>query len=68
MGQFFLGMAYDRGTGVPQDYVQAYMWLNLAASNSSAYIEVRDKVAKSMSPEQIDEGQRMARNWKTRSP
>ena len=30
--QFFLGVMYDDGEGVPQDYVQAHMWCNLAAS------------------------------------
>ncbi len=27
-----LGVMYDNGQGMPQDYVQAYMWLNLAAA------------------------------------
>jgi hypothetical protein len=27
-----LGLMYEYGEGVPKDYVQAYMWLNLAAA------------------------------------
>ena len=30
--QFNLGHLYDNGDGVPQDYVQAHMWSNLAAA------------------------------------
>jgi hypothetical protein len=45
-------MSYVSGHGVPQDYVQAHMWFNLAgAKNSSPYfgaIEYRDIVARSM--------------------
>ena len=30
--QYNLGVAYDTGRSVPDDYVQAYAWLNLAAA------------------------------------
>ncbi len=30
--QYSLGIMYGDGLGVPQDYVQAHMWYNLAAS------------------------------------
>ena len=29
-----LGVMYENGEGVPQDYVQAHMWLNLSASSA----------------------------------
>ena len=29
-------MAYANGRGVPQDYVEAHKWLNLAASRADA--------------------------------
>ena len=29
--QFDLGLLYARGEGVPQDYEEAYFWLDLAA-------------------------------------
>jgi len=54
---------------VPQDYVQAHMWLNLAASRVSGddqkkYADQRDDIAKKMTAEQIAEAQRQAREWK----
>ena len=30
--QYTLGTMYDRGDGVPEDMVLAYMWYNLAAA------------------------------------
>ncbi len=49
------------GHGVPQDYVQAHMWYSLAAERSSPG---EDRVEAKMSPEQIAEAQRLAREWK----
>jgi uncharacterized protein len=70
-GQASLGVMYDEGQGVLQDYVQPYMWCNLAGSHASdvggfrdAVIDLRVKVAAKMTPEQIEEAQRMAREWK----
>jgi hypothetical protein len=60
-----LGIGYLNGQGVLQDYVLAYMWFNLAAVRgnkiSAGY---RDLTAKLMTPEQIAEAQRLAREWK----
>ena len=33
LAQYYLGVAYYNGQGVLQDYEQAHMWLNLAASS-----------------------------------
>ena len=30
--QYNLGIMYDRGEGVPQDFVQAHLWFNISAS------------------------------------
>ena len=51
------------GRGVVQDYVLAHMWNNIAAAkgNDSAK-EKRDGVAKLMSPSQIAEAQKLARD------
>jgi uncharacterized protein len=55
---------------VPQDYVQAHMWLNLAAAKATPVAghniagEARDGIATKMSPAQIAEAQRLAREWK----
>ncbi len=70
--QYNLGVAYHQGKGVPQDYVLAHMWSNLAASRFEDYVIVerdqavrrRDSIASKMTPAQIAEAQRLAREWK----
>ncbi len=60
-----LGMMYANGQGVPQDYIQAHMWFNLAGANGySEGATNRDSIAKKMTPGQIAEAQRLAREWK----
>ena len=66
--QYNLGLMYEHGRGVPQDYVAAHMWLNLAGAQSSGdecdtYVKARDAVSVRMTPEQIAEAQRLAREW-----
>ncbi len=63
-----LGFMYEDGQGVPQDYAHAHMWYNLAASSfppgvRNKSVKNRDIVAKKMTPEQIAEAQRLAREW-----
>ena len=36
--QFNLGLAYETGRGVPKDYVQAYAWYNIAATQHSQVV------------------------------
>lgn len=68
--QAVLGLVYLFGHGVSQDYVQAYMWLELGALRLPPGIDydeavnARDVVATRMTPLQIDEAQRLAREWK----
>jgi S1-C subfamily serine protease len=60
-----LGAMYSKGQGVLKDYVLAHMWANLAVSNGDENaIKGRDFLEKKMSPQQIVEAQRLARNWK----
>jgi TPR repeat protein len=67
-----LGHMYEAGHGVPQDYVQAQKWFNLAASEFtsldkkplSAAVADRDRVAAKMTPAQIADAQKLAREWK----
>jgi len=52
----------------PQDDVEAHEWYNLAASRAAAkdreqFAESRDRVAKLMTPAQIAEAQKLAREW-----
>jgi TPR repeat protein len=69
-GQCIFGLNYAGGLGVPKDYVEAYKWYNLAAAQNeviaTAAIDGRDFVAKSMSPSQIAEGQRLSREFVAR--
>jgi len=62
--QYFLGISYHFGRGVPQDYSLAHMWYNIAgASAFHKASRARDLVAEDMTPDQIAEAQRMAREW-----
>jgi TPR repeat protein len=64
-----LGVAYargegapqDRGEGVPQDNVRAYMWFSPPKTSENLKIEAKD-----MTPAQIAEAQKLAREWKAK--
>ena len=60
--QGFLGFMYANGKGVPQDYIRAHMWWNLAASsgNKDAVLG-RDAVSKRMTSSQLEKAQDLAR-------
>jgi TPR repeat protein len=64
--QFYLGNMYADGRGVPTDYVQAYMWLELSEQGSQEYYAARDRavLAKKMTGKQIGEAQGLVRAWK----
>ncbi len=68
--QYNLGFMYGKGLAVPQDYVQVNMWFNLAASrfppgeDRDRVVKNRDIIAKMMTPAQISEAQKLAREWK----
>jgi len=65
MSQFNLGEMYAGGLGMPQDYVQAYMWYSIANANGDTKGELnRDLIEKQMTPAQIVEAQKLAREWK----
>jgi uncharacterized protein len=67
--QFTLGLMYYDGAGVPENYMTSHMWFNLAASGAgnpelrNQAAKSRDGVAAKMTPDQIAEAQRMAREW-----
>ena len=53
---------YDKGQGLLQDYVGAHMWGNLGASNwIKNGAEMRDGVAKRMTPSQLETAQKLTR-------
>ena len=70
--QFNLGLMHAKGQGVPQDNAVAHKWLNLAASRFPASewnqrdsaVKAREAIATLMTPAQIAEAQRLAREWK----
>ena len=68
--QFNLGLMYDNGQGVAQDDAEAHMWFDLAASrflpgdNRDDAVRNRDLAASLMTPEQLAEAKRRAREWR----
>jgi len=74
--QSWLGYKYEFGEGVPQDYVEAHKWYNLTASRATGdyqswrgrgwrerYADERDALAKRLTPAQLAEAQKLAREW-----
>ena len=60
-----LGLAYVKGLGVPQDFVEAHKWLNLAAGRGNAEAaDEREALAAKMTAEERAEAQRLARAWR----
>ena len=63
--QFYLGIQSAYGEGGPLDIVQAHMWYSLAAGNGNANAPgFRDDLARQMTPAQIAEAHKRAREWK----
>jgi TPR repeat protein len=63
--QVDLALVYERGQGVTRDDVQAYMWLNLATARGNIdAAKLRNVLEAGMTPDQIAEAQRLAREWK----
>jgi hypothetical protein len=64
-----LGILFNFGKGVPRDYEQAYMWYERAAmhaqgGNKDSIVEMRDGIAENLTPQQIAEAKRLAKEWK----
>ena len=68
LAQLILGIKYDEGDGVLKDVARAYMYLNLAAATNADAKRLRATLEKTMTPEQIAEGQRLTREWKPTAP
>jgi uncharacterized protein len=72
--QYNLGLWYATGGGGEADNVSAHIWFNLAAArfpstdarNRNLAVRNRDVVAGRMTPEQLAEAQRLAREWQSR--
>ncbi|HQR19551.1 MAG TPA: trypsin-like peptidase domain-containing protein [Burkholderiaceae bacterium] len=71
-GRRWLGLMNEQGLAGPVNTVEAYFWLNLAmddasASERTAIAKDRERVAKSLTSEQIQSAQELARNWTAQS-
>ena len=65
VAQFNVGFGYASGQGVLQDYVMAHMWFSLSAGQGSQDAATnRNTIQKMMTPAQIAEAQKLAREWK----
>ena len=52
---------YDKGEGVPEDYVKAYAWFNLAAAQGQEdAVKAKDSLRERMTAEQVAEAQKLA--------
>jgi TPR repeat protein len=61
----FLGIMYAEGRGVSQDYVRAHMWFSLSrAQGEQSAVKGLEMVEQWMTPAQIAEAQKLARDWK----
>jgi TPR repeat protein len=73
--QFALGQAYEAGdVGVPQDYAEAYFWLDLATfgnatdSKRKEAHKLRNEAASQLTPADLSRVQERARKWFAEHP
>ena len=66
--QYNLAICYERGDGVAEDWVEAYKWLLLAARQGHEAPKEHMTLLESklLTPEQIAQGQKRAREFKPR--
>jgi TPR repeat protein len=65
LAQYNLGYMYEKGQGVLADEIQALLWYNLASIQGETKAKAaRDRITIWMKPEQINEAQRLAREFK----
>lgn len=67
-----LGVLYAFGQGVPQNYVEAYFWLDLAASvsgpNQEKYAANRQMVGQHLTTDQVSDVEDRVAAWKAAHP
>ena len=67
--QHSLGVMYVKGLGVAPNIVQAYMWFSLgAAQGDPGATKSRDVAASKMTPAQVAEAQKLASQWRPKTP
>lgn len=63
--QYLVGIIYRDGLGLPPDFVTAYAWLHVAAARGQPQAaSARDGMSWRLTPSEIDEAQRLAREWR----
>lgn len=67
--QASLGLMYAGAVGVIRDLVEAYKWVDIAATDASGeeqkkYVEVRDVLARKMTPNEMVEARRRSQEWR----
>ena len=63
--QYLLGMAYLKGQNFTLDFVQADMWLRLAAAQGGEFYQTQlEKAEKQMTADQIAQAKALAAAWK----
>jgi uncharacterized protein len=73
MAQNNLGLLHLNGQGVPQNYIQAHMWLSLAAANAldkdgrDLAVRNRELAASKMTPAEIAEARKLADECRPKS-
>lgn len=73
VAQVALGAMYALGNGVPQNYIQSYLWYSLAAAQghteiANKAVKLRDETASKMTPAQLAEAQKLAAQWRPKTP
>ena len=65
---FSLGVSYWAGRGVSEDLIEAYKWLDLAATYASnrekdTAVQARNALARVLTPSQIEDAKKRAQAW-----
>lgn len=60
-GQYNIGMAYANGLGVPKDLVKSHAWCTVSSANNKPATNILAKIEKEMTPEQLAEAAKLAR-------
>jgi TPR repeat protein len=64
-----LGTLYENGLGVPQDSIRAYAWFHIAAAQGDREAEKHAQaLEKTLTREQLAQGQGLAREWRKQYP
>lgn len=66
--QYTMALMYQKGQGVSEDKVHAYMWFDLAARKGDKDAKSdRDSLGGTMTPAQVEEAKRLATDWKPKA-